>query len=310
MSAGPLVAEDVFRFVKMLGQITAGERPYGEALEILCALKMFPMTVEVLHKTRIGMTVNDLRKKSTSPEVQTEAKNLIRSWKKLIDAKMVKGEGSTLHKNDSVASNLSDLSRGSVTPPEAPATDRYPNAGQRSPQGLKSSNSSTASSGTHFRDKCRDMIFKSLETDHPVPGSLDRRMLAEAIEESIFNLFKDYNEKYRACIRSRVFNLRDKKNPELKENVLTGVLSPEQLATMTSEEMASDTMKALRKKFTKEAIDEHQLSQEGGTPTDMFKCARCGKKNCTYRQAQTRSADEPMTTFVYCRECGNRWKFS
>ena len=25
-------------------------------------------------------------------------------------------------------------------------------------------------------------------------------------------------------------------------------------------------------------------------------------------QAQTRSADEPMMTFVYCNECGNRWK--
>jgi len=25
-------------------------------------------------------------------------------------------------------------------------------------------------------------------------------------------------------------------------------------------------------------------------------------------QAQTRSADEPMTTFVLCYICGNRWK--
>lgn len=25
-------------------------------------------------------------------------------------------------------------------------------------------------------------------------------------------------------------------------------------------------------------------------------------------QVQTRSADEPMTTFVLCNECGNRWK--
>ena len=25
-------------------------------------------------------------------------------------------------------------------------------------------------------------------------------------------------------------------------------------------------------------------------------------------QLQTRSADEPMTTFVYCNECGHRWK--
>lgn len=27
-----------------------------------------------------------------------------------------------------------------------------------------------------------------------------------------------------------------------------------------------------------------------------------------YPQVQTRSADEPMTTFAYCNECGNRWK--
>lgn len=28
----------------------------------------------------------------------------------------------------------------------------------------------------------------------------------------------------------------------------------------------------------------------------------------SFPQVQTRSADEPMTTFVFCNECGNRWK--
>jgi transcription elongation factor S-II len=27
------------------------------------------------------------------------------------------------------------------------------------------------------------------------------------------------------------------------------------------------------------------------------------------QQMQTRSADEPMTTFVTCVNCGNKWKF-
>ncbi|GMT16473.1 hypothetical protein PFISCL1PPCAC_7770, partial [Pristionchus fissidentatus] len=58
-----------------------------------------------------------------------------------------------------------------------------------------------------------------------------------------------------------------------------------------------------------ESIDEHQMSVTSGTPSDMFKCGKCNKKNCTYTQLQTRSADEPMTTFVFCLECGNRWKF-
>ena len=42
--------------------------------------------------------------------------------------------------------------------------------------------------------------------------------------------------------------------------------------------------------------------------TDMFKCPRCKKRNCTYFELQTRSADEPMTTFITCLECGLKWK--
>ena len=43
--------------------------------------------------------------------------------------------------------------------------------------------------------------------------------------------------------------------------------------------------------------------------TGMFKCGKCKERNCTYFQLQTRSADEPMTTFVTCLNCNNRWKF-
>ena len=42
--------------------------------------------------------------------------------------------------------------------------------------------------------------------------------------------------------------------------------------------------------------------------TDTFTCRKCKKKKCSYYQMQTRSADEPMTTFVSCLSCGNRWK--
>ena len=45
-----------------------------------------------------------------------------------------------------------------------------------------------------------------------------------------------------------------------------------------------------------------------------FTCSRCKKNGevsdqCTYYQLQTRSADEPMTTFVTCLNCGKRWRF-
>ena len=42
--------------------------------------------------------------------------------------------------------------------------------------------------------------------------------------------------------------------------------------------------------------------------TDQFKCSKCGQRKCTYYQKQTRSADEPMTTFITCVNCGKNWK--
>ena len=42
--------------------------------------------------------------------------------------------------------------------------------------------------------------------------------------------------------------------------------------------------------------------------TDQFKCGRCKKRKCSYFEMQTRSADEPMTIFVTCINCGKRWK--
>jgi DNA-directed RNA polymerase subunit M/transcription elongation factor TFIIS len=40
----------------------------------------------------------------------------------------------------------------------------------------------------------------------------------------------------------------------------------------------------------------------------LFMCGKCKSTKTTYYQMQTRSADEPMTTFVTCTKCGNRWK--
>ncbi|KAF7246234.1 Transcription elongation factor A protein 1 [Varanus komodoensis] len=119
---------------------------------------------------------------------------------------------------------------------------------------------------------------------------------------------KNTDMKYKNRVRSRIANLKDTKNPNLRKNVLCGNILPDRFAKMTAEEMASDELKEMRKNLTKEAIREHQMAKTGGTQTDLFTCGKCKKKNCTYTQVQTRSADEPMTTFVVCNECGNRWK--
>ena len=43
--------------------------------------------------------------------------------------------------------------------------------------------------------------------------------------------------------------------------------------------------------------------------SDNYECRKCKQRKCYVYQQQTRSADEPMTTFITCQVCGNKWQF-
>ena len=46
----------------------------------------------------------------------------------------------------------------------------------------------------------------------------------------------------------------------------------------------------------------------GENQGSLFCCGRCGSDKTQSHQMQTRSADEPITVFLICMNCGNRWK--
>lgn len=47
---------------------------------------------------------------------------------------------------------------------------------------------------------------------------------------------------------------------------------------------------------------------EGILPKISLPCPKCQKTEAEYYQLQTRSADEPATTFYHCLSCGHRWR--
>lgn len=162
------------------------------------------------------------------------------------------------------------------------------------------------------RLKCREMLANALELTENIENGAalcDVNEIANRCEDVIYAEFKNTEMKYKNRIRSRVINLKDSKNPKFRESVRLGIITADRLATMPSEEMASDELKDLRAKFTKESIDDHQMAKTQGAKTSLLTCSKCKKNNVSYSEMQTRSADEPMTTFAYCMECGHRWKF-
>ncbi|KAG8570838.1 hypothetical protein GDO81_011441 [Engystomops pustulosus] len=299
--------EEIIRIAKKMERMVQKKNTVG-ALDLLKELKNLPMTLELLQSTRIGMSVNAIRKQSSDEDVTSLAKSLIKSWKKLLDGPSAEKDTEEKKKE-----------------PPPPA--------QNSPEAKEESSSSCSSSGrkedcaapsesfiTSFprapstsdpvRIKCRELLATALKTgDDYITIGADDEELGAQIEEAVYQEFKNTDAKYKNRVRSRIANLKDAKNPNLRRNVLCGNIAPDVFARMSAEEMASDELKEMRKNLTKEAIREHQMARTGGTQTDLFSCGKCKKKNCTYTQVQTRSADEPMTTFVFCNECGNRWKF-
>merc|ERR1712007_268126 len=113
--------------------------------------------------------------------------------------------------------------------------------------------------------------------------------------------------------RAIIFNLKDKKNQSFRLKLLVGFYDKTQIPKLKAEDMASDEKNAERAKMRQYAMEEIQtdwaLKHGQLRLTGMFTCGKCKGVKTTYFQMQTRSSDEPMTTFVTCLTCNNRWKF-
>jgi len=275
--------DEVLIIKKKLEKMTSEGADQSQAKDLISALGRLNINLQILTNTRIGMTVNALRKASKDDELIALSKSLIKSWKKFVPEDTEKKE----HEKPKV-----EAKKDQNKVEARPATK-------------------SNISGDQVRMSCRNLLATAIKGDGVMPegdcGDPDE--LATALESAIFSQYNQTNQKYKNQVRSRVFNLKDKKNPMLREKFIVGSISPAKLATMTTEEMASDEVKKQREAFTKEAIDNARLAVQEGTKTDLLKCGKCKGKNCAYHQVQTRSADEPMTTFVLCNGCGHRWKF-
>jgi DNA-directed RNA polymerase subunit M/transcription elongation factor TFIIS len=98
-----------------------------------------------------------------------------------------------------------------------------------------------------------------------------------------------------------------KNNQNLIEKLKSNELSLKTVAEMNAMELCPSRWKDVIEKI----IEKEKKLYKGDQAASMFMwCSSCKKlSKCDYYQLQTRSADEPMTTFVSCLECDKRWKF-
>ena len=153
---------------------------------------------------------------------------------------------------------------------------------------------------------------------------LNDKKLSQRIEESIFkNVFELAKERrvlkkwdnpifkkmYVNKARSIYTNLKEDsyvKNVKLAHNIKKKKFDIDNIGEMSYQELYPEHWKKLLdEKFKREKV---MYEEKEEAMTDQFKCGRCKSRKCTYYELQTRSADEGMTTFITCINCGNRWK--
>ena len=160
-----------------------------------------------------------------------------------------------------------------------------------------------------FRSKLREKLFDIVPKERYCIN-IEKGIYNYSINKSTeLNIVKKWNNVYFTQIyldhfRSVYINLKNNNN--LVDKIMSKKLKAHEIALMTHQEIMPERWQILLN--AKKLRDDNRYAPQLDANTDNFTCRKCKSNKCSYYQLQTRSADEPMTTFVTCVDCGNRWK--
>lgn len=161
-----------------------------------------------------------------------------------------------------------------------------------------------------FRSNVVEKLIDITSFTHKQANNLEKGIFNCALKEASYrNIVKKWDNPYFVQVysdklRTIYFNIKNTKH--LIDMIKNKSIKPHEIAFLTHQEMDPErweTMIEAKRKRDKNKYESRQNT------TSEFTCFKCKSSDCTYYQMQTRSADEPMTTFVTCMTCANRWKF-
>ena len=300
------------------GSNTASEDRCVDVLKTLAAMKV---PVKLFVSGEVGdaaKAIKKLAKKGPTDAIKAEASACVAAWKKIMLGAVEGGEDKD--KEDADAAAATTTTKKELEGGESGGAKKEEEDGDGDGEKKDASDGETnlkkllePALGDPLRDRTRELLAEAIAQAIGAPDVYasveDVAQTAIAIENAMHAQWSDTGKEYKAKFRQLSFNLKDPKNPDLRRSVADGLISPAVLLDLSPEELGSDERRNSNAKIREHATNEAVRGQKKEASTDAFKCGKCKQRKCTYYQLQTRSADEPMTTFVTCVNCDNRWKF-
>ncbi|KAH8179390.1 transcription factor s-II (TFIIS), central domain-containing protein [Sarocladium implicatum] len=291
--------------IKQLMKCVNQNEPPETALRMLEELKKDASpTEDQLRATKAGVFIGKLRANSNK-EIARSASELVNKWKKLVEQE----KSSKRSKIGSPAPAAASSPAPPKPSPSAKSGSSTAYTGDPEKRKFDVDKVDLNRTGSKVRDQCTGLIYNGLayRSTESVSTVLARSV---AVENAAFEYFKGETDAYKKKIRSLFSNLKGKTNKALGVRVMANDITPAQFVRMTDDDLRSDHQRKLDLEMEKENMKKAQVPMAEKSISDSLECGRCKQKKVSYTQAQTRSADEPMTTFCECLHCGNRWKFS
>lgn len=156
-----------------------------------------------------------------------------------------------------------------------------------------------------------DRIINNPKLSRKIEKSIYNYVITISNEKNIQRRWTNINFKklYNSKVISIYSNLKSDSyinNSTFLERVKNNKIKPENVGSLSVYDIFPDNWKELLNAKSKRDKIKYELKPEA--MTNLFKCRKCGSRETSYYEVQTRSADEPMTQFITCLKCENRWK--
>jgi transcription elongation factor S-II len=158
-----------------------------------------------------------------------------------------------------------------------------------------------------FRSNIRTKIDEKLKNEKN-SSNLEKAIFNYALKEADQRkvVKKWDNNPFVQIYLDRLRSIYTNLNDNIIEQINSEAIKAHVVAFMTHQELNPEKWTKLIE--VKAKRDANKFETNIAAATDTFTCRKCKGNQCTYYQMQTRSSDEPMTTFCNCILCGNRWK--
>ncbi|KAK8008936.1 transcription factor S-II- central domain-containing protein [Apiospora marii] len=289
-------AREVANRVKALQGSIGKSEPADIMSQIETLKKEVAPTEEMLRTTKAGLLMGKLRQ-NANKDIARAATEVVVKWKKCVEQEKAAKKGKA---------SASPVPKP-ASPAPKPAGTKKKFEGDPEKRKFQDDGVDIKRTGSSVRDNCVGLIYNGLayRSTESVDSVLQR---AIEVEHAAFKHFNGEGKEYKEKIRSLFQNLKVKSNSDLGKGVMSGEIIADKFVRMSSQELMSAEMRKQNALLEEENMKKAQIPIAEKSMSESLECGKCKKRMVAYSQAQTRSADEPMTTFCECMNCRHRWK--